>query len=220
MRTERTMPSSVMLRLFMTDWSACAFRLALTSARSAPTDTSITTAKSATATIISTRVKPEDCVVLRFILLLAALYRYLAIGLDNYTHDIPSRRFENDMSILITCSPLIWYTGRVTNVYPCTYPRIRFGAYKNDIDVALRVTGSAARGRTAEILNAEPAGDISRLHELAGIRPRIRTVVETVYGKRICKERICVGIRGVEMYPVSCAEVVLPEARDRNAIHL
>src|SRR3989338_3048297 len=57
-RIFRTIPSSEMLRLFMTVWSACAFRWAPVRERSAPTATSITTAKSAIATIISTNVNP------------------------------------------------------------------------------------------------------------------------------------------------------------------
>ncbi len=52
------MPSIAMLRLLMTDWSACALRLASTSATSAVTETSITIPKSATDTIISTSVNP------------------------------------------------------------------------------------------------------------------------------------------------------------------
>src|SRR3989338_6307267 len=36
MRTERAMPSNAMFKLFMTDWSACAFLFAFTSERSAP----------------------------------------------------------------------------------------------------------------------------------------------------------------------------------------
>src|SRR3989344_6580332 len=60
MRTLRTMPSSAMLRLFITDCRACAFRFAPMGERRAPTATTITTANSATATIISTRVNPVD----------------------------------------------------------------------------------------------------------------------------------------------------------------
>src|SRR3989338_1506412 len=62
MRTERAMPSSAMLRLFMTDCNACAFLFAFTSASNAPTQTTITIEKSPIATIISTRVKPEFAV--------------------------------------------------------------------------------------------------------------------------------------------------------------
>src|SRR3989344_2082314 len=58
MRTERAMPSNAMFKLFMTDWSACAFLFAFTSARSAPTETTITMENSPMATIISTRVNP------------------------------------------------------------------------------------------------------------------------------------------------------------------
>src|SRR3989344_4272708 len=60
MRTERAMPSKAMFRLFMTDCSACAFLFAFTSARSAPTETTITMENSPMATIISTRVNPRD----------------------------------------------------------------------------------------------------------------------------------------------------------------
>src|SRR3989344_4315612 len=60
MRTERAMPSNAMFRLFMTDCSACAFLFAFTSARSAPTETTITMENSPMATIISTRVKPRE----------------------------------------------------------------------------------------------------------------------------------------------------------------
>src|SRR3989344_791688 len=62
MRTERAMPSNAMFKLFMTDWSACAFLFAFTSERSAPTQTTMTTENSPMATIISTRVKPEFAV--------------------------------------------------------------------------------------------------------------------------------------------------------------
>src|SRR3989344_243083 len=53
------MPSNVMLRLLMTDWSDCALRFAVTRLIRAPTDISMTTANRPTATIISTRVKPR-----------------------------------------------------------------------------------------------------------------------------------------------------------------
>src|SRR3989344_5834438 len=59
MRMLRTILSTEMLRLFITDCSACAFLLAPVSERSAPTATTITTEKSAMDTIISIRVKPE-----------------------------------------------------------------------------------------------------------------------------------------------------------------
>src|SRR3989344_4699336 len=59
MRTVRAMPSSAMLRLFVTDCSDCAFLLAVTSESNAPTETTMTTENNPIATIISTRVKPR-----------------------------------------------------------------------------------------------------------------------------------------------------------------
>src|SRR3989344_4156509 len=127
MRTERTMPSSAMLRLFMTDCSAWAFRLAPTRANSVPTEMSMTTAKSATATIISTSVKPREpylvfgiwylvrernpnpeifCLIrdTRYdIRYTALLHRYLSGRFDDDAHADVLRRGKDDASPLVQC---------------------------------------------------------------------------------------------------------------------
>src|SRR3989338_4209026 len=95
MRSARTMLSSAILRLFITEWSACVFRFASTSERSAVTETSITTEKSPAETIISTSVNPLS----PFIFI--SLDSNLPCGFDNNTRAVASRRFEYDAAAFI-----------------------------------------------------------------------------------------------------------------------
>src|SRR3989338_1173463 len=158
MRTERAMPSNAMFRLFMTDCSACAFLLAFTSERSAPTQTTMTTENSPMATIISTRVKPRE--VFRI--------SYFVFRIFDFLYHIPDSRYYIHSYCAASLCTDIWPLAPTTTLI--TSPR---GERRTMRALSAHVPAPYAHPTPPALIHASASGRLNAMSSwVAGVAPR------------------------------------------------